>query len=225
MKSFFLKNRLVLSIVFVLIGTLFMRPFTVYSVDSDYLWHAKGYYYISSSFLGYDIRVEPDKNVEIVAFAERGALRSPTSADTARECRYTVEQLKQSPRILYRYPQELLDNVSAVESFPTSYADYLGVIVKENGCVVSASLYKFYGFTDYHSTLVEEIAILEYPFLNCFVTETYARHELQRIAAADRVITHNSLTDYLYNRLFTANWTDSQSMFNWQPPHSPTYNP
>lgn len=225
LKSFFSQNRLTLAIAFVLIGTLFVHPFTVYSVDSDYLWHKNYWYAPWSAWIGVKFYTEPIENTEFVFFSEDGRLRINRGGApdvTGGELRVTADELKPEGSVR---PDEVCWFIGSAYDISYQnafwYCDYIGVIVKKDGKIVSASLYKMYSIDAHWTGYVEEVAILEFPFLNEFVTETYVKSELRRIEAIDRVLTHNNLL----TRLFAPPSISDEAWEDWRPPHSPTYNP
>lgn len=95
---------------------------------------------------------------------------------------------------LYYFPQNDLFDIFP---FP-QYTDYVGFIVKEEGRIVSASLYKVYTVDDHWTAVFEELGSWEYPFLNEWISETYVENELRKLAALDRIFTFDSAL----NRMF-----------------------
>lgn len=201
-KSFFSKYHLVLIISFLVIGTLFTHPITVYSTDSNYLRHDNRWFdIINSGTASHRFYVKPDENLEILAFSEKGSFdKSYLSQYTWKErpSEFRVSGKESGGKDITWMPQYHLAQTDSPEDpfrDSTGFSDYVGIIIKKDGVIVSASLYKLFCTTNSWRGIVKEIAVLEYPVLNFLITETHVKSELRRIALIDRVITLDSQVD------------------------------
>lgn len=140
---------------------------------------------------------EEKDGLEIVMFTEKGRVWPGGRVSDLTEGRLTQEEIENCDMRIsmwYGYPTSITYEQD-YEAGKLTYTDYIGFIIKKNGCVVSASLYKIYGFTQYKAGLYEEVCHINYPFLNCFVTEMHVKSELRKIALIDRIVTLNSETN------------------------------
>lgn len=227
MRTFLKKNKLILIIAFLLTGVLFTQPISFKVADSQYLWHKDSVYHnpILSSPDGFHLFVEPVEGTEVVVFSESGVwkcLRETTDWEKRpHEYRISYEELAEGnenasaflqPIVWYpRYDLVYDENGNINEQNAETFCDYLGVIVKKDGVIVSSSLYKLTGSDSKWRGNVQELAVWEYPFLNGFVTETYVKSQLRK--------------EILFDRLCFWNETDLEALSNFQPPYSSTYNP
>lgn len=186
------KHIVLLTVLFLFSALLPVLPFSTRAAESAYLRRTfSTTNFISISNAAAFICDPTETGYEIVAFSENGTMKPANVGDGLFDgmestLRLTLEP-QQGMNLYYTPRKDLFD----VFPYP-QYTDYVGFIVKEEGKVVSSTLYKVYTIDDHWTVAFEELGSWEYPLASGWISETCVENELRKAAALDRIFTLDS---------------------------------